>query len=94
MWIHGFGKCSDNFTWSKHFEDGYSIWERLDKGLATISWFLKFPGISVIHLSCTSSHVPLLINPSGLENRPRKKMFRFEEMWLSDNRCGETMEAS
>ena len=32
------------FTWSKHFEDGHSIWERLDRGLAKNSWFMKFPG--------------------------------------------------
>lgn len=30
----------------------------------------------------------------GLENRPRKKVFRFEEMWLSNNLCGEIVEAS
>ena len=25
------------YTWSKHFEDGHLIWERLDSGMATNS---------------------------------------------------------
>ena len=46
------------------------------------------------YLRCMSSdHIPLLINLSGLEAPPRKKVFWFEEMWLSDTRCGEIMEA-
>ena len=28
------GFVGSNFTWSKHFEDVHSIWERLDRGLA------------------------------------------------------------
>ena len=28
------GFVGTNFTWSKHFADGHSIWERLDSGLA------------------------------------------------------------
>ena len=82
------------FTWSRHFEDGRSIWERLDRGLANNAWFQKLPRSRVHHLHCDSlDHVPLFLNLSGLEPPPRKKSFRFE-MWLSNNRCGETIEAS
>ena len=42
----------------------------------------------------SSDHVPIFINLSGLEDPSRKKVFRFEEMWLSDSRCGETVEAT
>ena len=31
------------FTWGKHFENGSSIWERLDRCSVTNSWFMKFP---------------------------------------------------
>ena len=31
------GFVGSNFTWSKHFEDVHSIWERLDRDLATNS---------------------------------------------------------
>ena len=61
--------------------------------MATNSWFQKFPGTRVHHLSCMSSdHSPLLINLSGLPKPRRKRCFRFEEMWLSDPTCGETIE--
>ena len=89
------GFIGSQFTWSKHFEDGHSIWERLDKGLANSSWFLKFPGSRVHHLHCSlSDHLPFLINLSGLNQVPRKKKFKFKEMWLVDNRCAEIIEAS
>ena len=89
------GFIRPKFTWSKHFENGHSIWERLDRGSATNNWFLKFIGTRVHHLHCDSSdHSPLLINLSGLDHPPRKKKIQFEEMYLSDSRCFEIMEAS
>ena len=76
-------------------EDGRSIWERLDRGLVNNAWFQKFPISRVHHLRCDSlDHVPLFLNLSSLEFLPRKKKFRFEEMWFSDNCYGETVEAS
>ena len=88
------GFMGSRFTWSKHFADGHSIWERLDRGVANANWFLTFPSTILHHLQCTSSnHLPLYINLSGLEFPPRK-VFRFEEMWLSDVRCAEMVEAS
>ena len=89
------GFISPNFTWAKHYNDGHSIWERLDHGLASNPWFLWFPGTKVHHLPCLSSdHCPLFINPSGIEISSYKKPFRFEEMWLSDSGCGEVVEAA
>lgn len=38
------GYVGPKFTWARHFDNGNSIWERLDRGLATNNWFLKFPG--------------------------------------------------
>ena len=58
------GFVGSDFTWRKHFDDGTLIWERLDKGIANSSRFLKFPSTRVNSLSCTSSnHLPLFINP-------------------------------
>ena len=89
------GYVGNRFTWSKHFVDGHSIWERLDRGVVNASWFLKFQGTIVHHLHCTSlDHMPLYINLSGLEITSRRKLFRFEKIWLSDERCGEVVEAS
>ena len=94
-WFLDHGFVGNRFTWSKHFADGHSIWERLDWGVANANWFLKFPGTIVHHLHCTSSdHMSLCINLSGLEIPPRKKVFRFKEKWLSDAGCAELVEAS
>ena len=75
------GFKGSKFTWSKHFTDGHSIWERLDRGLGNSEFLIRFPGSKVSYLKCISSdHIPLLINLTGLEAPPRKKVFRFEEM--------------
>lgn len=81
------------FTWSKHYRTGVSIWERLDRAVATVEWFSNFPGTRVHHIdSMTSDHKFLWIEQAGLEFQPKKKPFRFEEMWLADKGCGETVE--
>lgn len=78
------------FTFSRHFENSNSIWERLDRCLVTSSWFLKFLGTKVHHLRCDSSdHIPLHILLSGLDPPLRKKLFHSEEMWLSNRGCEE-----
>lgn len=57
------------FTWSRHFENGGSIWERLDRGMATSNWFLKFLGIKVHHLHSDSlDHCPIFINFSSIDS--------------------------
>ena len=89
------GFIGSQFTMSKHFEDYHSIWERLDRGVANSSWFLKLLGSRVHHLHYSSSdHLPFLINLSSLNQVPRKKKFKFEEMWLANNRCAKIIEAS
>lgn len=56
---------------------------------------MKFPGSFVHHPHCISSdHCPLLISLSGLDPPPHQRSFKFEEMWLSDEWCAETVEAS
>ena len=85
-WTLGFE--GSKFTWSKHFEDGRSIWERLDRCLVTNSWFMRFVGSRLFHLTCTSSdHVPILISLLGLIPPIWKKLFHFEQMWLSNSSC-------
>ena len=89
------GFVGSKFTWSKHFANGYSIWERLDRDLANNEWLLKFPGSRVTHLRCDSSnHVPTFNNLFGLEAPPRKKVFHFEDMWLFDYCCAEIVEVA
>lgn len=35
------GFSGSPITWQKHFKFGHSIWERLDRALASNDWFLK-----------------------------------------------------
>ena len=88
------GFVEPQFTWSKHYAAGYSVWERLDWGLANYEWLTKFAGARVHHLHSDSfDHRPLLITLTDLEVARKKKIFRFEEMWLSDKGCSNTVEA-
>ena len=81
------------FTWSKIHNNGTSIWERLDRAVVSYEWFSKFPGTRTHHVdSTTSDHKILWIERSDLDCAPRKRLFRFEEMWLGDKGCGEMVE--
>ena len=88
------GYVGSPFTWQRHFADGHSIWERLDRGLATNEWLMKFTGTQVHHLTSDSSdHCPPWIFPNSLEVVSSMKPFRFEEMWLSNPGCSNVVEA-
>ena len=80
------------YTWHKHFAS-YTIFERLDRGLATADWFTRFPSTKIHHLGVTTSnHKPLWITPEGMDSSFHKP-FRFEQMWLTDEGCTSTVEA-
>ena len=80
------------FTWKKHFSNGQTLWERLDRALANNEWLLRYGGTMVHHLTCsTSDHCPLLIEPEMVEPTNPEKPFRFEEMWLTEKGCSDTM---
>ncbi|XP_075664977.1 uncharacterized protein LOC142634560 [Castanea sativa] len=82
------------FTWQKHFVDGHSTWEGLNRGLANNDWFMQFAGTKIQHLSSNAlDHFPLWIILDGLEIPSINKPFRFEEMWLSDRGCTNVIEA-
>ncbi|XP_050259116.1 uncharacterized protein LOC126704130 [Quercus robur] len=88
------GYVGEQFTWRKHFADGHSLWERLDRGLSNHDWFMKFSGTKIHHLHSDSfDHSPLWITLDGLDIPTFSKPFRFEEMWLSDRGCSDIVEA-
>nr|XP_023893259.1 uncharacterized protein LOC112005243 [Quercus suber] len=85
---------STKFTWSKHFSNGQSIWERLDRAFCTNEWLQQFAGSKVIHMSCTTlDHIPIWIVPSSIDPPPLSRPFRFEEVWLTEEGCGRTIES-
>ena len=80
------------FTWSKHWQNGFYLSERLDRAIASQEWFKVFPGTKVHHIdNTTSDHKFLWIEIADLDFQWRKKLFRFEETWLADKRCGEVV---
>ena len=91
----GLGYSGTKFTWSKHFSNGQSVWERLDRAFCTNEWLQRFADTKVIHLSCTTSdHIPVWIVPSGIAPPPLSRPFWFEEVWLTDEGCGRIIESA
>ncbi|XP_023911886.1 uncharacterized protein LOC112023514 [Quercus suber] len=88
------GFIGSQFIWQKHFVDGHSIWERLDRGFANNDLFMQFARAKIHHLSFNASdHCPLWIIPDGMEIPSITKPFKVEEMWLSDRGCSNVVEA-
>lgn len=51
--------------------------------------------LSVYHLQCDSSdHCPLHVTFADLIPPSNKKLFKFEEMWLSNSRCEEIVRSA
>ena len=81
------------FTWSRG-KGSNMILERLDRGVATDSWFAMFPTVCETHLVAPiSDHAPLLFHLSNKQWKMRgnKKSFRFENMWMRHEGCAEVI---
>lgn len=39
------GFVGNKFTWSKHYPDGYIVWERLDRVVGTSTWLTMSLGM-------------------------------------------------
>ena len=79
------------FTWLFQQRDGFQIRERLDRALGSSDWLVLFPRASLHHLSSSvSDHSPLSLHLKNLPcKRSKRRLFRFESMWLKDARCEE-----
>lgn len=80
------------YTWHRHYTN-YTVWERLDRVMATNDWFAKLLETKIRHLDVTTSdHKPLWIVPEAMECR-QQWPFWFEQMWMTEKGCGKTIEA-
>ncbi|XP_075665958.1 uncharacterized protein LOC142635735 [Castanea sativa] len=87
------GYTCPKFTWygNRH---GHINLERLDRGVVTHDWLEKYSATSIWHLHYVESdHRPILLilEPNGESHRWKQKPFRFEEMWLVDMGCSDTV---
>ena len=84
------------FTWTNNQGGEKNIQERLDRFCATAKWREMFNGSLVTHLEKRKSdHLPLIVSIrksiiNAQKRRPRK-LFRFEEMWLKEESCEDTI---
>ncbi|KAL8540811.1 hypothetical protein ACS0TY_002143 [Phlomoides rotata] len=88
------GFVGHDFTWTNKQGGVANIEERLDHGMASVGWMDMFVGARVSHLTrLFSDHCPLLVefqpHQGGSGRNKRPKLFRFESMWLQNDRCGE-----
>ncbi|KAK9993994.1 hypothetical protein SO802_023697 [Lithocarpus litseifolius] len=78
------------FTWCNRRPSDQNTWIRLDRGVATIDWILRFPTTRIHHLDVFhSDHKPLLLCLDSEYRRfyRKGKPFRFEAIWLKDHSC-------
>ena len=88
------GFVGPSYTWWNKQTGPARVLERLDRGLATADWLLQFPNNQVTHLHAVfSDHRPLWVElkPVGRALRPRRRRFRFEEMWTLHEGCEDTI---
>ena len=73
---------------------GHLIWECLDRGVTNYNWLAKFSTTIIRHLHCYSSNhrpISLTFNPNNETQHWSRHSFRFEEMWLAESGCSDTM---
>ncbi len=88
------GFSGPQYTWWNKRDGAARVLERLDRCFANAEWLVLFPSCRVHHLhGVFSDHRPLWMELNSVTNspRPRRKHFRFEEMWTMDPSCEETV---
>lgn len=85
------GYKGGKFTWWNWQGDGFSVWERLNRAVATTNWLALFPATKVVNMDCGSSdHKPIAIYTNGIPKNSRKP-WMFEHMWLEEASCRVTV---
>lgn len=86
------------FTWTNNQGGEANLQERLDRFVANTRWKDLFGSSSVTHLEKRKSdHLPILLQirtHTQIGSKAKKrKLFRFEEMWIKEKECGEVIVA-
>jgi hypothetical protein len=93
--LSNLGFKGDAFTWrnNNHIAANY-IREWLDRAVASPSWHMRFPLVTVQNAELRhSDHRPIIIDTAGLERCQRERgggvINRFEARWVEEEECGE-----
>ncbi len=83
------------YTWCNNRDPPYTTWVRLDRGVANIEWLTRYHAAQVEHVDVTNSdHKCLCMYWERPPPKRHRKPFRFEEIWLEDTGCEETVQES
>ncbi|KAK9691742.1 hypothetical protein RND81_09G216300 [Saponaria officinalis] len=84
------GYTGDTYKWWNKQSEPNDIYERLDRALVNPEWVDLYPSIMLHHLARESSnHISLKVcRPTG-STRRRKRLFKFEDMWVTSEHCEE-----
>jgi hypothetical protein len=86
------------FSWSNRREDGALVRARLDRCVANNDWLLFFPNYQVHHVVfAASDHMGLMVllnPPQVVPNGNRKRLFRFEHIWIRELGCEDSIKAA
>ena len=84
------GYYGSDFTWSRRLGTKGWVREHLDRAFVLMDWIVMFPTTKLFHVANSVSDHSMLIlkneKPTGWRKK-RTKLFRFESMWLRDERC-------
>ena len=92
--LRDLGYTGQDFTWCRRLGNRGWVRERLDTALVLTSWAARFPQMRLHHKPDSSSdHCILVLKDVRKNNKKlrRKKLFRFEEMWLKEGTCTEVV---
>ena len=85
------------FTWCNRRPGDHNVWIWLDRGVATVDWFLRFPTSRINHLECFHSDHRLILLISDAEHKrfyKKRCPFRFEAMWMKEMSCEDVIKNS
>ncbi|XP_074318137.1 uncharacterized protein LOC141654927 [Silene latifolia] len=67
---------------------------RIDRAMVNDGWAEMFPAAKLVHMDREwSDHAPLVVWLDGrrIEEGSRQKRFRFEEIWIGEDGCEDTI---
>ncbi|XP_031116517.1 uncharacterized protein LOC116020174 [Ipomoea triloba] len=86
------GMRGRRFTWERGKGTENWVEERLDRAVVGVDWCSLFPHASVLNFEVlTSDHTAIFVELEATKIARRRRSFLFENAWLTENGCKETV---